>query len=141
MRRTCSYTYEQRITVVNTKSTTSLSSIKIQDQLPVSEDERIVVNLTNPPLHLPSVNKKGVVQPVQGVVIQSNAKVNRLTAEWDEMEEEEPGGGEGIDLALVGKSGKLHWVCEEMAAQSQVHLILSWEVVCPYTTDVVGLDG
>jgi hypothetical protein len=59
---TCSYTFDQRITVVNTKATSSLSSIKIQ--IPVSENEKIVVHLLDPALQLPTVSKKGNTQRV-----------------------------------------------------------------------------
>jgi len=137
-RRTCSYIFEQRITIVNTKATAALSSIKIQDQIPVSEDERIIVKLANPPLLLPSYNKKGVLQPVESVTIKTAEKGCRLSAHWAEMEEVGTG---GIDPVLVGKSGKLNWICEELPAQGKIVVALSWEVVCPYGTEVMGLDS
>ena len=123
---------------MNTKATASLSSIKIQDQIPVSEDERIIVKLANPPLLLPSYNKKGVLQPVESVVIRTAEKCCRLSAHWAEKEEVGMG---GIDPILIGKSGKLNWVCEELPAQGKIVVVLSWEVVCPSGTDVMGLDS
>ena len=122
---------------MNTKATAALSSIKIQDQIPVSEDERIIVKLANPRLLLPSYNKKGVLQPVESVTITAE-KGCRLSAHWAEMEEVGTG---GIDPVLVGKSGKLNWICEELPAQGKIVVALSWEVVCPYGTEVMGLDS
>jgi len=123
---------------VNTKATASLSSIKIQDQIPVSEDEGIIVKLANPPLLLPSYNKKGVLQPVENVTIRTAENGCRLSAHWAEMEEVGTG---GIDPVLVGKSGKLNWICEELPAQGKIVVVLSWGVVCPYETEVMGLDS
>lgn len=129
-RKTCSYTFEQRITIVNAKAT-SLSSIKVHDQIPVSEDEDVAVHLIKPPLKLPIV-KKGNVQPAEPALVKDE-KGFRVIAKWDEMDEEEG----GIDPTLVGKSGKMHWVLDEMPVQSRLHLVLSWEVVCASGTDVM----
>ena len=61
-----------------------------------------------------------------------NKKDFRVIAKWHEKDEEET----GIDPTLVGKSGKLNWDLDEMPAQSRLHLVLSWEVVCASGTDV-----
>ncbi|KIM36583.1 hypothetical protein M413DRAFT_31619 [Hebeloma cylindrosporum] len=130
-RKTCSYTFEQRISIFNTKPT-SITSLKVLDQLPVSEDSTITVNLTSPPLVLPAANKKGVAKVPEPVKITEGAGAN-VNVQWDGAEDSD------TDPSLLGKEGKLRWVCE-VPAQRTIVLALAWEVVCPYGTDVMGLD-
>ena len=130
-RKTCSYIFEQRISVFNTKPT-PVTSLKVLDQFPVSEDSTIIVNLTAPPLVLPTPNKKGVLKIPEPVRI-NDAAGNKVQVQWDGAEDPD------TDPSLLGKEGKLGWVCE-VPAQRTVVLALAWEVVCPYGTDIMGLD-
>ena len=130
-RKTCSYIFEQRISVFNTKPT-PITSLKVLDQFPVSEDSTITVNLTAPPLVLPSPNKKGVLKIPEPVQI-NEAAGTKVKVQWDGAEDPD------TDPSLLGKEGKLGWVCE-VPAQRTIVLALAWEVVCPYGTDIMGLD-
>lgn len=126
-RKTCSYIFDQRITVTNAKSS-AISGLKVHEQIPVSEDDTITVNLTNPPLELPQVNKRGVLQPAESVKVGP-----QVQAQWEGLDEPD------MDPSLVGKDGKFDWVCS-IPSQGKLNLSLTWEVVCPYGTDVMGLD-
>ena len=114
--------------MTNTKSS-SISGLKIHEQVPVSEDSTITVKLTNPPLVVPEVNKRGVLQTAETVNIGS-----QVQAQWEGMDDPD------MDPSLVGKEGKLNWVCS-LPAQGKLNLTLAWEVVCPYGTNMVGLEG
>ncbi|KDR77513.1 hypothetical protein GALMADRAFT_65991 [Galerina marginata CBS 339.88] len=126
-RRTCSYLFDQRITVTNTKAT-AVEGVKVQEQIPVSEDATIFVNVLSPALVLPRADKKGVFS------IPEPVKVGGLaTAQWDGAEEPD------MDPSLLGKDGKFSWICS-IPSQGKLTLLLSWEVVCPYGSDIMGLD-
>ncbi|KAJ3504191.1 hypothetical protein NLJ89_g8067 [Agrocybe chaxingu] len=127
-RKTCSYLFDQRVTVLNTKGS-AVSNLKIQEQVPVSEDSSITVNLLNPSLVLPHVNRKGVLQTAEAVKVMEHVR-----AEWDGMGEAD------VEPSLVGKEGRFNWICE-VPSQGKLNLTLSWEVACPYGTDIMGLDG
>lgn len=44
-----------------------------------------------------------------------------------------------VDPSLLGKDGEFIWVCN-IPAQGTLNLLLSWEVVYPYGSQVIGLD-
>jgi hypothetical protein len=131
-RKTCSSIFEQRISVFNTKPN-PVTSLQVLDQFPVSEDSTITVNLTAPPLVLPTPNKKGMFKVPEAVKISETAGA-KVKAQWDGADDLD------TDPSLLGKEGKLGWVCE-VPAQRTVVLTLGWEVVCPYGTDIMGLDA
>ena len=110
-----------------------VASLKVLDQFPVSEDSTITVNLTAPPLVLPTPNKKGVFKVPEAVKI-SEAAGAKVKVQWDGADDLD------ADPSLLGREGKLGWVCE-VPAQQKVVLALAWEVVCPYGTDIMGLDA
>jgi hypothetical protein len=118
--------------VFNTKPN-AITSLKVLDQFPVSEDSTITVNLIAPPLVLPTLNKKGVFKIPEAVKI-SEASGAKVMVQWDGADDLD------TDPSLLGKEGKLGWVCE-VPAQRTVVLALAWEVVCPYGTDIMGLDA
>jgi hypothetical protein len=125
--KTTSYVFDQRITIFNTKSV-PITGLKILDQIPVSDNSKIIVNLTNPPLILPGTNKKGPYLVTQAVAVGSQA-----VAQWKGADELD------IDPSLLGKDGEIAWVCS-ISAQGTLNLLLSWEVVWPNGLHVVGLD-
>jgi len=118
--------------VFNTKPT-PVTSMKILDQLPISEDSTIAVNLTAPALVLPTPNKKGEIKIPDPVKVSEvvGAKAN---VQWDGADDPD------MDPSLLGNDGRLRWVCE-VPAQKKIALALAWEVVCPYGTDIMGLDA
>ncbi|KAF9525620.1 hypothetical protein CPB83DRAFT_859059 [Crepidotus variabilis] len=142
--------YTQRITIQNTKAT-SLESIKIVEAVPLSQDERINVKLLQPGLPPPLSLSPGIPQAVSvtsgwagqlpglqssslGSNIRKPIKVAPwIQAQWDKADEED------VDDTLVGKDGKMNWICVVPARQS-VTLVLQCEVVCPVGVGVVGLD-
>lgn len=122
--KTTSYVFDQRITLYNTKSV-SITGLKILDQFPVSDNSKIVVNMTNPPLVLPQPNKNSVPQ---AITVGSQA-----VAQWKGADELD------LDPSLLGKDGEFSWVCN-IPAQGTLNLLLSWEVVYPHGSHIVGLD-
>ncbi|KAF8802151.1 hypothetical protein BYT27DRAFT_7197229 [Phlegmacium glaucopus] len=125
--KTTSYVFEQRISIYNTKPV-SITGLKILDQIPVSDNSKIIVNMANPPLVLPQPNKKGLYSVPKAVTIGSQA-----VAQWKDADEPD------IDPSLLGKDGEFSWVCN-IPAQGTLNLLLSWEVVYPYASHVIGLD-
>jgi hypothetical protein len=117
--------------VFNTKPT-PVTSIKILDQLPVSEDSTLTVNITAPAVVLPIANKKGEFRIPDPVKI-SEAVGSKANVQWEGADDPD------MDPSLLGKDGRLRWVCE-VPAQKKIALALGWEVVCPYGTEVMGLD-
>lgn len=125
--KTTSYVFDQRITIFNTKSV-PITGLKILDQIPVSDNSKIIVNLTSPPLILPGANKKGPCLVTQAVEIGS-----QTVAQWKGADELD------IDPHLLGKDGEIAWVCG-ISPKETLNLLLSWEVVYPNGSHVVGLD-
>ncbi|KAF9534028.1 hypothetical protein CPB83DRAFT_889802 [Crepidotus variabilis] len=136
--------FEQRITIHNAKpsSAGSLKLLRVRDQVPVSEDEKIEVKLREPALTVQTKEKEkggkkeGVA--VESVVVKTNEKGCKVTAQWDGGDDS----GEVSDSeeTHLGKDGKIVWVCQEIPAQSKIVLSLSWDIICPYGTTVAGLD-
>ncbi|KAH9479803.1 Protein F37C4.5 [Psilocybe cubensis] len=93
-RRNSTYLFSQRISISNTKAT-PISYLKVREQVPVSEDSNITVNLTSPGLVLPQANKKGVIIVPEPVKISS-----QVVARWEGADEPE------MDPGQVGKDGK-----------------------------------
>jgi len=54
-----------------------VAGLKLLDQIPVSDNSKMVVNMTNPPLVLPQPNKKGLYSVPQAVTVGSQA-----VAQW-----------------------------------------------------------
>ncbi|KAF8148202.1 hypothetical protein B0H34DRAFT_833314 [Crassisporium funariophilum] len=122
--------FTQGITVLNTKMV-PLPNLMIVDNIPVSQDERIEVNLIQPALALPAsgpASKKiaGGQKPenmINGVT---------LDAQWGGVEES------GSEEAATGKDGKLHWMLS-LPAQTTTTLLLQYEVIYSKTLLVEGL--
>ena len=92
--KTTSHVFDQHITVYSTKSV-SIICLKILDQIPVSDNSKMVVNMTNPPLVLPQPNKKGLYTVPTAVTVGSQA-----VAQWKGADERD------IEPSLIGKDGE-----------------------------------
>ncbi|KAF5374158.1 hypothetical protein D9615_008861 [Tricholomella constricta] len=132
--KTANHVFSQHITVFNTKAM-HIDGVKILDQIPVSEDAQIQVNLINPPLTrpIPSADSASTSSSLVPDSARKPITVTKgVTASWDGAEELD------TDGERVGKDGKINWVCS-IPPQGNVNLVLQWEVVVPARADVVGL--
>ncbi|EAU80901.1 mucoidy inhibitor A [Coprinopsis cinerea okayama7 len=139
------YLFTQRITVHNTKNI-DVETVKVIDQIHVSEDATIAVKLISPALQLPSVengsvksgkgNRASITESGSGTVrIPAPVKVaSGVTAKWDDGGEDE----ESVDAASLGKDGKLNFICS-LPPQGKTNLTLQWEVSAPVKTKISGL--
>ncbi|KAF9032791.1 hypothetical protein BJ165DRAFT_768589 [Panaeolus papilionaceus] len=125
---TSTYTFEQRISITNNKAD-AISGLKILDQVPLSENETIAINMLNPALILSKPSKKGPMKTPEAVTVSQG-----VVAHWTRADEPE------TDPSLWGKDGMLNWTCS-VPAQGKVNLSLLWEVVCPIDTQVEALDN
>lgn len=115
----------QTITLFNTKST-AVHDVKIIDQVPVSQDASITVKLVAPALPAdPSGDKPALARTTLS---------NGVVAQWHGADDP------GVDVASLGKDGKLNWVCS-IPPQEKLNLVLLWEVNAPTNANVVGLNG
>lgn len=107
-------TYSQRIGIHNSKPSTGLASVRVIDQIAVSQNAEVVVKLLQPLLP-PSIGptKKGDT----GITVQETPKVlARRVA--------------GAD----GENGQLEWIVSDLPAKEKVELLLQWEVTVPEKT-------
>ncbi|KAJ3481067.1 hypothetical protein NLJ89_g12240 [Agrocybe chaxingu] len=141
------HTYTQRITVHNTKSssTGAALNIKIVDQIPVSQDSIINVKLVQPPLSLPKAEGTGTTSSSaagssEKAKIPPPVKVSSgVVATWDGADEVSLGQGqEDVDVDALGREGRFCWICS-VAPQGKVGLVLQWEVSAPLKTNITGL--
>jgi hypothetical protein len=121
--------YEQRITVSNTK-TIPVSNVRILDRFPVSDEEQITVKLDSP--DLPGMNN--ALARSNSVSASSGANGKRakagdgISAEWHSEE------GEPVDKS----KGQFDWVVN-IPAQGKVNLSTKWQIIAPSSVSVVGL--
>ena len=94
---------------------------------------KMTVNITNPPLLLPQMNKKGLYSVPQAVTVAAGGGDHQAVAQWKGADEPD------IDPSLIGKDGGFSWVCD-IPAQGILNLLLSWEVIYPHGSHVIGLD-
>ncbi|KAF7439911.1 hypothetical protein PC9H_000248 [Pleurotus ostreatus] len=135
------YSYNQRITVSNTK-TKPVDNLKIVDRIPISEDSQITVKLISPSLSLPSSGtdtvalsfgnadkaKDAAERPLMPPVKVSSG----VAAQWDGADD--PQG----DITALGKDGKLNWLCS-IPPQSTTNVSLQWEVESAANITITGL--
>ncbi|KAG6811234.1 hypothetical protein H0H92_008404 [Tricholoma furcatifolium] len=124
------HVYKQLVTVQNTKPI-PISNVRVEDQIPVSEDAQIQVKLVAPALVRQQVDKADLTVEGKstGVVVAENVR-----ALWQGVDAPEP----DADVDVLGTDGKFYWVCE-IPAQGKVNLTLQWEVVAPAQERVYGL--
>ncbi|TDL17687.1 hypothetical protein BD410DRAFT_794164 [Rickenella mellea] len=113
-----STTYEQRISIKNTRLT-PIPRLIIKDQVPVSRDERVKVSVSEPK-DLQTTNKTGVVSPSVRVK-------HGVTAQWasrDNDSESVANGGGDPNLGLI------EWICQ-IQPNTNLDVNLAWEVTAP----------
>ncbi|KAH8810172.1 hypothetical protein DL96DRAFT_1627895 [Flagelloscypha sp. PMI_526] len=110
--KTSTTVYTQRIEVTNTKPSTTLSSVRIIDHVPVSQNSSVQVKLVKPALlALDTIQEKSRVEKIS---VQS--KPTLILACWSLPD---------------GSDGKLEWTMPSFPPKEKVELVLSWEVSAP----------
>ncbi|KAI3614154.1 mucoidy inhibitor a [Moniliophthora roreri] len=154
--KTITLAYSQRITVQNTKPS-AVEGIKVIDQIPVSQDERIDVKLITPELTIPTPQKdtdrkkasskekdsssiKRFSSTMSGSSLKTllsggkdKASSVGVTAQWDGVDEPD------VDETTIGKYGKINWICS-IPPQGTANLVLEWEVSHPVEMKIAGLQ-
>ncbi|KAK0188984.1 hypothetical protein F5146DRAFT_1057481 [Armillaria mellea] len=130
--KSSNYIYVQRISVHNTKATTTVENLKILDQIPVSEDEQINVKLVSPALSLPDGSSIRTVKTNASRAIPHVQVSEGVVARWEGSDES------GIDVDALGKDGKINWLCT-VPPQGKLSLVMQWEVSTPVRAHVTGL--
>ena len=112
--KTMGTSFRQRTTIKNTRST-ALHKLVLTDQVPVSDDARIKVNVLEPTdLQIGKNAKETQVRPgVKARWAQKNANARTM---------EEGGGEAGL--------GIVQWICE-IGPGASVDIDLAWDVVVP----------
>ncbi|KAF9557522.1 hypothetical protein CPC08DRAFT_710326 [Agrocybe pediades] len=123
------HVFAQRITVHNTKSVET-KGVKIKENIPVSQDASLIVNLLTPALSSPTPSSK----PTAATSVTSLKLSDGVVAQWTL-----PDGLNDTQGSFVpGQDGMLEWVCT-IPALAKVNLLLEWEVVSNAKEEVVGL--
>lgn len=130
--KSSNYIYVQRISVHNTKATTTVEDLKILDQIPVSEDEQINVKLVSPALSLPDGSSIKTVKTNASRAIPHVQVSEGVVARWEGSDES------GIDVDALGKDGKINWLCT-VPPQGKLSLVMQWEVSTPARAHITGL--
>ncbi|PBK99485.1 hypothetical protein ARMGADRAFT_1008012 [Armillaria gallica] len=131
--KSSNYVYAQRISIHNTKATTTVENLKILDQIPVSEDEQISVKLVSPALSLPADGSSIKTVKANASRAVPHVQVSEgVVARWEGSDES------GIDVDALGKDGKINWLCT-VPPQGKLNLVMQWEVSTPARAHVTGL--
>lgn len=147
--KSSTYTFTQRITVHNTKSSGSTVTgspdglkIKVIDQVPISEDSTITVKLIQPLLVLPTAEGTGTLSSAAGTATVGELKAppsvkvaQGVVATWDGADEFGRG---DVDIEALGKEGRFCWICS-VPSQGKIGLVFQWEVSAPASTNISGL--
>jgi len=116
------HAFTQTITIHNTKSV-GIEKLKITDNIPVSQDANITVNLISPGLTIPLPSTTASKTTPSSVTV-----ANGIVAQWS---------GSGSDVNALGRDGLLDWVCS-IPAHAKNNLLLQWEVS---TTQKIAIQG
>lgn len=130
--KSSNYIYVQRISIHNTKATTTVENLKVLDQIPVSEDEQISVKLVSPALSLPDGPSIKTVKTNASRAVPHVQVSEDVVARWEGSDES------GIDVDALGKDGKINWLCT-IPPQGKINLVMQWEVSTPARAHVTGL--
>ena len=119
------HAFIQNITVHNTKSV-NIENLKITDNIPVSQDANITVNLISPKLtnHLPSTTLGNKAAPSSVIVSDG------VVAQWSDKGDSNVNG--------LGKDGRLDWICS-IPAHAKINILLQWEVSTTQKKPIEGL--
>ena len=129
--KTSNQIYSQRITVQNTKNIT-VRSLRVRDQIPISENSLINVKLINPPLTAspsPASSSLGKLGSLRGGGSKASLDM-KVRARW-------AGADEDTTIEGSGKDGQLEWLFA-LQPQQTVNLNLDWEVAAPAGTPIYG---
>jgi hypothetical protein len=115
-------TFRQRITIKNTRPTTRIGSLVVRDQVPLSEDSRIIVKVLQPP--------EKALGPVDGPSGNSNVartltvQVDKnIVARWAQKSDEKGGSGGSRG------DGVIEWICSELRESLDLELV--YEISAP----------
>ncbi|KAF8315712.1 hypothetical protein DL93DRAFT_2166671 [Clavulina sp. PMI_390] len=119
--------FKQRITIKNTRASTAIAKLVVQDRAPVSEDATIKVTVSQP--------NEGALGPVTGVVarevspttsIKEQVWVDQISknvvARWAQKDEEDGGSGGARG------DGVIEWIVSDLKDSLDLHL--AYEVTC-----------
>ena len=116
--------FSRNISVHNTKFV-GIEKLTVIDNIPVSQDANITVNLISPSLTIPLpsaiVGNKAVASSV--------TVADGIIAQWSDS---------GSDVNALGKDGRLDWICS-IPAHAKVNLLLQWEASTTQKTAIQGL--
>ncbi len=114
--KTISTAYSQRITIKNTRQS-AVGRLLVRDQVPVSNEARIKVNVSEP--NMPDISS-GLGLKEVGVTGYKN-----VTARWAPVNEDEQG-----PTAEPNREGFVEWICK-LEPNSSTDLVLNWEINTP----------
>ncbi|KAF7318747.1 hypothetical protein HMN09_00387000 [Mycena chlorophos] len=139
--KTLTHTFNQRITIFNTKSL-SISRVKIIDQIPASQNAQIEVKLVSPALLVPFEGNNNA--PVSSMSIKAAPKAKDVVPQRIALGKDVVAQWDGVDEPdcvpeWLGLDRKVNWICS-VGSQAKVTVGLEWEVtVSPANLKVVGL--
>jgi hypothetical protein len=113
--------YSQLITVRNLKSST-LQKLTVMDQIPISEDRSIVVNLISPP-------KEAVINVADKEALTSFGSSSNSSKASFRMSISEKGEKERDRIMWNSDTGRVTWDYIDVKAGKTVEIRLEWEVV------------
>ena len=120
--KSTTHAFSQIISVHNTKSV-EIEKLKIIDNIPVSQDANITVNLISPGLTIPLSSATPNNKTVPSSVTVANG-----VAQWNDS---------GSDVNALGKDGRLDWICS-IPALAKINLLLQWEVTTTQKNPIQG---
>jgi len=110
------HSYSQRITIHNTKPI-GVEGLRITDNIPVSQDANITINLIGPALTAPASSSTA-----KAAVLPPSVKVSEgIVAQWSEADDPD------ADISVLGEYGHFDWICN-VPAHGKVNLTLEYEV-------------
>lgn len=115
--------FSQRITIHNTKPT-NVEGVNVTDNIPVSQDTNIVVNLTSPALERPT--------PTSSVKTQKIIVSPGVVACWTGPKDL------NSEISATDQYGRVNWICD-IPPHEKANILLQWEVLTTQKTEIFGL--
>ena len=122
------HAFSQNITVHNTKSV-DIKNLKITDNIPVSQDANITVNLISPKLTIPPPSSTTLGN--KAAAPSSVTVADGVVAQWGNN-------SNNSNVNALGKDGRLDWICS-IPAHAKIDLSLQWEVSTTQKKPIEGL--